>query len=95
MKHIAIPYYFFRTKVEVLERTIIMVSTNDQLADHSTKELLEGKFVKARKKLWDGNDNKVEESQSVKNKLDYHAWEDKVNIDPFYLIVYVTLCTTL
>jgi len=50
-KHIAVPYHWYRTKVEQLEIKIDPISTDDQLADQFTKSLSPDKFVKARKAL--------------------------------------------
>ena len=50
-KHIALPYHFFRSKVEELEIKVIPVSTHDQLADQLTKGLTSELFIKARKLL--------------------------------------------
>ena len=50
-KHIALPYHFFRSKVEELEIKVVAISTHDQLGDQFTKELNEVLFVKARKEL--------------------------------------------
>ena len=50
-KHIAIPYHWFRSKVEQLEISIEPVSTDHQLADQFTKSLPIEKFRSARKTL--------------------------------------------
>ena len=50
-KHIALPYHFFRSKVEELEIKVVAVSTHDQLADQFTKGLTADIFTKARKLL--------------------------------------------
>jgi len=50
-KHIAIPYHWFRTKVEQLEITIEPINTELQLADQFTKPLNTDKFLSARKSL--------------------------------------------
>jgi hypothetical protein len=50
-KHIAIPYHFFRAKVEELEIKVIAVNTENQLADQFTKGLAQPKFVADRKRL--------------------------------------------
>ena len=50
-KHIALPYYLFRSKVEELEIKVLLISTHDQLADQLTKELIEVIFVKTRREL--------------------------------------------
>ena len=50
-KHIALPYHFFRSKVEELDIMVLPIDTNDQLADQFTKGLIEGKFELARKAL--------------------------------------------
>ena len=50
-KHIAIPYHFFRSKVQELEIEILPIGTTNQLADQFTKGLVEVKFVAARKAL--------------------------------------------
>ena len=50
-KHIAIPYHFFRSKVENLEIKVVGVGTDDQVADQFTKGLSQFKFQKARKNL--------------------------------------------
>ena len=50
-KHIAIPYHFFRAKVEELEIKVIAMNTENQLADQFTKGLSQPKFVSDRKRL--------------------------------------------
>ena len=50
-KHIAVPYHWFRTKVEQLEIAIEPISTEKQLADQFTKPLTTDKFLAARKEL--------------------------------------------
>ena len=50
-KHIAIPYHWFRSKVEQLEITIEPVSTDQQLADQFNKALTIDKFRSTRKAL--------------------------------------------
>jgi hypothetical protein len=50
-KHIAIPYHFFRSKVEELEIIVQAIGTDNQLADQFTKGLPGPKFVKDRYKL--------------------------------------------
>ena len=50
-KHIAIPYHWFRYKVEQLEISIEPISTEDQLADQFTKSLPIDKFLNERKRL--------------------------------------------
>ena len=50
-KHIAVPYHWFRTKVEQLEISIEPISTDKQLADQFTKSLTTDQFLKARKEL--------------------------------------------
>ena len=50
-KHIAIPYHWFRTKVEQMEISIDPISTDKQLADKFTKSLTLDKFLKGRKDL--------------------------------------------
>ena len=50
-KHIALPYHFFRSKVEELQIKVVGIFTHDQLADQFTKGLVEVLFVKARKEL--------------------------------------------
>jgi len=50
-KHIAIPYHFFRTKIEELEVKVVGIDTNNQLADQFTKGLPQDKFVKDRNSL--------------------------------------------
>ena len=50
-KHIAVPYHWFRSKVEQLEISIEPVSTDHQLADQFTKSLNADKFKIARKSL--------------------------------------------
>ena len=47
-KHIAIPYHFFRTKVQNLEIKVESVDTANQLADQFTKGLSQDMFEKAR-----------------------------------------------
>jgi len=47
-KHIAIPYHFFRTKVEELEITIVPIGTDNQLCDQFTKGLPLEKFESDR-----------------------------------------------
>ena len=51
MKHIAIPYHFFRSKVTNLEIKVLPIDTTNQLADQFTKGLREDDFVKARKRI--------------------------------------------
>lgn len=48
---IAIPYHFFRTKVEELEIKVVEINTENQLADQFTKGLPQDKFVRDHKKL--------------------------------------------
>ena len=50
-KHIAVPYHWFRAKVEQLEIIIEPISTDKQLADQFTKPLTIDKFLKGRKDL--------------------------------------------
>ena len=50
-KHIAVPYHWFRTKVEQMEISIEPISTDHQLADQFTKSLTLDKFRSARKSL--------------------------------------------
>jgi len=50
-KHIAVPYHWFRTKVEQMEIVIEPISTDKQLADQFTKSLPMDKFLNARKEL--------------------------------------------
>ena len=50
-KHIAIPYHFFRSKIEKLEIKVITIGTDRQLADQFTKGLPQDKFQRARKNL--------------------------------------------
>ena len=50
-KHIAVPYHWFRSKVEQLEISIEPISTDNQLADQFTKSLTTDKFLVARKAL--------------------------------------------
>ena len=50
-KHMAIPYHFFRTKVEELEIKVRGINTHDQLADQFTKGLPYPKFISDREKL--------------------------------------------
>ena len=50
-KHIALPYHFFRSKVEELQIKVVAIFTHNQLADQFTKGLVEVLFVKARKEL--------------------------------------------
>ena len=50
-KHIAIPYHFFRTKVQDLSIRIVAIGTDNQLGDQFTKGLVEVKFVRDRKRL--------------------------------------------
>ena len=50
-KHIAIPYHFFRSKVEELEIKVVGINTNNQVADQFTKGLPQDKFVKDRYNL--------------------------------------------
>jgi len=47
-KHIAIPYHFFRSKIEELEIKVVGINTNNQLADQFTKGLPQDKSVKDR-----------------------------------------------
>ena len=50
-KHIAIPYHFFRSKVDNGEIKIVSVKTDNQLADQFTKGLSQDKFLADRKQL--------------------------------------------
>ena len=50
-KHIAIPYHFFRSKVDNGEIKIVGVTTDSQLADQFTKGLPQDKFLRDRHKL--------------------------------------------
>ena len=50
-KHIAIPYHFFRTKVQNLEIKVEGVDTTNQLADQFTKGLSQDMFERARNQL--------------------------------------------
>ena len=50
-KHIAIPYHFFRSKIEELEIKVVPIDTKQQLADQFTKGLPEAQFVALRKSL--------------------------------------------
>ena len=50
-KHIAIPYHFFRTKVQNLEIKVEGVDTTNQLADQFTKGLSQDMFDRARNQL--------------------------------------------
>ena len=50
-KHIAIPYHFFRSKVENLEIEVVSIDTSKQLADQFTKGLPAPKFIQDRKAL--------------------------------------------
>lgn len=50
-KHIAIPYHFFRSKVEELEIKVVAIDTSNQLADQFTKGLPYPKFSTDREKL--------------------------------------------
>ena len=49
--HIAVPYHWFRSKVEQLEISVEPIKLNQQLADQFTKPLTTDKFLKARKEL--------------------------------------------
>ena len=50
-KHIAIPYHFFRSKIEELEIQVLSIDTKEQLADQFTKGLPEPQFIQLRKPL--------------------------------------------
>ena len=50
-KHIAIPYHFFRDKVDKLEIAVKAIDTKNQLADQFTKGLPQDKFIHDRKCL--------------------------------------------
>ena len=50
-KHIAIPYHFFRSKIEELEIKVVAIDTKKQLADQFTKGLPEQQFVILRNSL--------------------------------------------
>ncbi len=50
-KHIAIPYHFFRSKVDNGEINIVGVRTDNQMADQFTKGLPQDKFLRDRKQL--------------------------------------------
>ena len=47
-KHIALPYNFFRSKIENLKIKIVPVDTSNQLVDQFTKGLPEDKFTSQR-----------------------------------------------
>ena len=47
-KHIAIPYHFFRSKIQNLEIKVEAVGTKEQLADQFTKGLSQEDFETAR-----------------------------------------------
>ena len=51
IKHIAVPYHWFRTKVEEMEISIEPIGTEKQLADQFTKPLTLDKFLKGHKDL--------------------------------------------
>ena len=50
-KHIAVPYHFFRSKVENLEIKVVAIDTNNQKGDQFTERLPKPKFVKDRHNL--------------------------------------------
>ena len=50
-KHIAVPYHFFRSKVEDLQIKLFAIDTKQQLADQFTKGLPVDKFENDRKAL--------------------------------------------
>jgi hypothetical protein len=50
-KHIAVPYHFFRSKVQNLEIQILAISTDNQLGDQFTKGLPPEKCERDRKQL--------------------------------------------
>ena len=50
-KHIAIPYHFFRSKIEELEIKVVSIDTKQQLADQFTKGLPEQQFIVLRNSL--------------------------------------------
>ena len=50
-KHIAIPYHFFRSKIEELEIKVVSIDTKQQLADQFTKGLPEPQFIVLRESL--------------------------------------------
>ena len=50
-KHIAIPYHFFRSKIDELEIKVLSIDTKEQLADQFTKGLPEPQFIHLRKPL--------------------------------------------
>ena len=47
-KHIAIPYHFFRSKLNSLEVKVVAIDTKNKKADQFTKGLPEPKYVKYR-----------------------------------------------
>ena len=48
-KHIAVPYHWFRSKVERMEISIEPINTENQMADQFTMSLTFDKFCSARK----------------------------------------------
>ena len=48
-KNIELPYHLFRSKVKAIEIKFFSINNNDQLEDHFTKGLQEGKFELAWK----------------------------------------------
>jgi len=49
-KHIAIPYHFFRSKIDK-ENKVVAINTDNHLADQFTKGLPKNKFLRDRKLL--------------------------------------------
>ena len=54
IKHIAISYHFFRTKVKEFEIDIVPINTNDQLSDQFTRVYQQKNVFAIEKFLWDG-----------------------------------------
>ena len=50
-KHVAVSYHFFRTKMRELEIQVVVIGTDNQLANQFTKGLHVDKFVGFRKYL--------------------------------------------
>ena len=40
----ALPYHFFKSKIEALDIEVLSINTNDKLEDQFAKGLQEGKF---------------------------------------------------
>ena len=62
-KHIAIPYHFFRSKVQELGKKVVPINTDDQLADMFTKGLPATKFIRDFQRRMGWNNEKISKSE--------------------------------